>query len=188
MPVRKKRTFEDYYPGFANLDAPFEIRNVDHNFGTANATATKVVLIAHSDIKIIKFKMSVDTALSLDGSNYWTIQAYNVTQDDNLLATADTFNKAQAVAAKTAYEITPDQNIYLRDGDVLELQLTKVSSGADLVGLYVETEFVVTGREATTTSTSTTTTTTSSSTTTTSSSTTTTSSSTTTTSSSTTTT
>jgi len=170
MPVNAKRTFEDYYPGYkGSTDAPFEIKTAIHNLGAISASGNYFLTVAHSDIKISKVKLVVDTTIAIDTTNYWQAQLANLTQIDDLLSTADNMNYDSALTADTPYTITPDQNQYLRDGDVLELQLTKVSSADNLSGLLVEVEYVVTGRVATTTSTSTstTTTTTSSSTTTT---------------------
>lgn len=183
MPVKKNRTLEDYYPGMGGSaeDVADELRVVRHNLGTISATGNYFLLTAETSIKIKNVRFLVDTAISVSTTNYWTIQLANLTQVDDLLSTVDNFNYDTAIAADVRYSVAPDQNTLLRSGDTLELQLTKVSSGANLSGLLVEVEYVVTGVEATTTSTSTSSTTTSSSTTTTSSSTTSTSSSTTTT-------
>lgn len=171
---------EDYYPGLEPGDQPDELQLASHNLGAISASGNYFMLVAPTEIKITKIKVVVDTAIALHADNYYTLQLANLTQIDDLLATADTMGKVAGIAADTVREIVPDQNLYLRPDDALELQLTKVASGSNLSGLLVEIEYVVTGRVATTTSTTTTTTTTSSSTTTTSSSTTTTSSSTTT--------
>lgn len=187
MPVKKNRTFEDYYPGFANSDTRDEKRITSVYLGTISASGNYDVLIAPSTIKITKISLAVTTTVAVSTSNYWSLQANNVTQLDDLLSTADDTNYDTALTADTLYEITPDQNNYLREDDVLQIQLTKNSSASNLVALLVQVEYVVTGTEATTTSTSSSTTSTSSSTTSTSSSTTSTSSSTTSTSSSTTT-
>jgi len=114
------------------------------------------------------------------------VQIANLTQIDNMLSTVDNTNYDTAITADVAVEISPDQNQYLRDDDVLELQLTKVASASNLSNLVVQVEALITGIQATTTSTSSSTTTTTTTTTSTSSTTTTTSSSTTSTSSSTT--
>ena len=171
---------KDYYPGME--DSTDEIKTDSYIIGDISATSTRIVFNAPSDVKITSVKLIVDTAIVLSESNYYSVQLVNQTQNDDLLATADNYNFDEAIGAYVQHAITPDQNMNLRDGDVLEVQFTETGS-LTLSGLYVEVEYVVTGFEATTTSTSTTTTTTttSSSTTTTSSSTTTTSSSTTTT-------
>lgn len=181
MPVKPKRTFEDYYPGFAASDTSDEKKVAFHNLGAISSSGNYFMMVAPSEVKITKVSLVVDTTVAVDTTNYWQVQLANMTQIDNLLATADNTNYDTALTADTVYEITPDQNTYLREDDVLELQLTKNASASNLSGLAVQVEYVVTGTVATTTSTTTTTTTTSSSTTTTSSSTTTTSSSTTTT-------
>ena len=113
------------------------------------------LFVAPSDCKIVKVKLIVDTAIAIDTTNYWQAQFANMTQLDDLLATADNLNYDTAIVADTPVTITPDQNNYLRDGDVLELQLTKNSSASNLSGLYIVVEYVITGKEATTTSTTT---------------------------------
>ncbi len=181
----------DYYPGWEG--ASDEMQTVQTLIGDITSTTKVYIFNARTEVEIKTISLVVDTTIALHDDNYYSIQIAKLTGTDNdLLATADTFNKTVAVTADEPHVITPDQNLVLSDGDQLELQLTKVASGANLSNLYVKVEYIVTGK-TTTTSTSTTTTTTtststSSTTTTTSSSTTTTSSSTTTTSSSTTTT
>ena len=164
---------KDYYPGVD--DSADEIKTDSYIIGAVSASTNYIVFDAPSDCQITKIKLTVDTAIAISESNYFSIQAVNQTQNDDLLSTADNYNFDTAITAYGQYTVTPDQNSYLRDGDVLQLQLTETGTQS-LAGLYVEVEYVVTGFEATTTSTSTTTstTTTSSSTTTTSSSTTTT--------------
>ena len=153
MPVRNKRTFEDYYPGYANEDKPFEIKTVHHNFGTISASGNRFLLVAPSEIKIVKIKLAVDTTVSVSTTNYWTAQLANMTTGSNLLGTADNTNYDTELTADKSYEIAPTQNNFLATGDVLELQLTKVASGANLVGLLVEVEYVVTGVVTTTSTT-----------------------------------
>ena len=173
---------KDYYPGLE--DSADEIKTDSYHIGDVSASTNLIIFDAPSDVQITKIKLTVDTAIDISTDNYYSIQAVNQTQNDNLLATADNYNYDTAITAYGQYEITPDQNSYLRDGDVLELQLT-LTGTLTLSGLYVEVEYVVTGFEATTTSTSTTTTTTTTSSSTSSSTSSTTSTSTTTTSSST---
>ena len=174
----------DYYPGFE--DSSDEMQTIQTLIGDITASADQYIFNAKTEVEIKTISLVVDTTIALHADNYYSIQIAKLTGTDNdLLASADTFNKTVAVTADEPYVITPDQNKVLSDGDTLELQLTKVASGANLSNLYVKVEYIVTGK-TTTTSTSTTTTTTTSTTTTTTA--TTTSSSTTTTSSSTTTT
>lgn len=174
----------DYYPGWE--DSLDETKEVITYIGDLSASDNRYVFNARTQVEIKTISLVVDTDIALHADNYWSIQLAKLTGNDNdLLSSADTYNKENAITADENYVITPDQNLVLSDGDALELQLTKVASASNLSNLQVKVEYIVTGK-TTTTSTSTTTTTTIS--TTTSSTTTTTSSSTTTTSSSTTTT
>ncbi len=178
MPRIHKRSMQSYLPSYAREDDEIEFSISADNLGDISASGNYYLLTAEADIRIIDMTLVVDTDIALSGTNYWDVQLVNLTMNDNLLATADTYNKTVAIMGDTAKVITMDQNRNVREDSVLELQLTKNASADNLSGLYVSVKYVVTGSLATTTSSSTTTTTTSSSTTSTSSSTTTTSSST----------
>jgi hypothetical protein len=76
MPVRKKRTFEDYYPGFTNADKPFEIKTESHNLGAISSSGNYFLFVAPSDCKIVKVKLIVDTAHAVSTDDYWTRPKY----------------------------------------------------------------------------------------------------------------
>jgi len=160
MPVKKYRRFEDYFPYHFEADRPEEKVVYAFHLGDISASGNYYLMCAHSTLKIMNVKLLVDTAIAVSTDNYWNVQLANLTQIDNLLATADNTNYDTAIAADSPVTVTPDQNQYLRASDVLELQLTKVASADNLSNLVVQIEALVTGVEATTTSTSTTTTTT----------------------------
>ncbi len=160
MPVKNKRTFEDYHPGFYPGDKAFEKKVARHNLGDISASGNYHVFAAPSEVRITAIKLVVDTTITISTTNYWTVQLANMTRVDDLLATADNMNYDSTLTNDTVYEITPDQNINLAPDDVLELQLTKVASADNLSGLLVEIEYVVTGVVTTTSTTTTTTTTT----------------------------
>lgn len=83
-----------------------------------------------SDVYIIS-----DTATtSSDGTDNWTFQVVNLTETEDLIATAATTNGAE-IAADTRYALGVDQNnvkANLDAGDVLELQITKNGTPTDL--------------------------------------------------------
>lgn len=169
MPVRKYRRFEDYFPYSFEADTPEEKVVYAFHIGDVSANKNIHLMSAYSTLKITSVKLLVDTDIAANDSNYWSAQLVNLTQIDNLLSSAKTSKATGGTAftADSAWTITPDQNEYLRAGDVLELQLTKSGSASSLSNLVVQVEALITGYEATTTSTSTsssTTTTTSSST------------------------
>lgn len=192
MPVPKNRTARAYFPYWEDASPTAEdYKIILNNIGPATTSFDKFLFRAPVDILIKNIWILDDTTLAADGSNYWSFQvvsyqAGDKSQSVNLIATAVT-TAVTGLTANTPRDLTPDQNLNLNAGDVVEIQVTKVSSATALVDLLVQIDCVpsVKGGTTTSTSTTTTTTTTSSSTTTTSSSTTTTSSSTTTTSSST---
>ena len=166
MPVPTKRTFEDYYPGYDAGDEPFELRVAHHNLGTVTSSGNYFMLVAPTNIRVTKIRVTVDAAIDVSTSAYWSLQLANMTRGCDLLSTADNLNYDTALVADSVYEITPDQATYVTEDDVLELQLTETGSATNLGGLLVEVEYVVTG-VVTTTSTSTTTSTTTTTTTTT---------------------
>jgi hypothetical protein len=185
MPVKRKRTAEDYYPYLSDGDQPLEVKTQGCYVGTLSSSGNRFVVAMPNDAKITAVKLVVDTTISADSTNYWSVQVNNLTRSRDLLATASTFNKLVDITGDTVVELTPDQNDEVTADDVIEVQCTKNASADNLSNLYIQVEYIASG-EATTTSSSTSTSTSSSTTTTTT--TTTTSSSTTSTSSSTTTT
>jgi hypothetical protein len=192
MPVPKNRTAKSYFPYWEDYGPTAEeYKSQINNIGPASTSFDKFLFRAPTDVKIKNIWILDDTTLAASGTNYWSIQvvsyqAGDKSQSVNLLDTAVT-TAVTGLTANTPRDLVPNQNTELNAGDVLEIQVTKVSSATALVDFLVQVDYVPSAKGGTTTSTSTTTTTTttSSSTTTTSSSTTTTSSSTTTTSSST---
>lgn len=102
--------------------------------GGFNATEQKYVFIVpFNDCYIDTFNLLSDTASSgSDGSNNYAFQLRNLTQGEDLLATAVNTN-GNEIAADTPYQITPDQNnTALPVGDVIELQITKTGTATDL--------------------------------------------------------
>ena len=83
------------------------------------------------------FAQVSDTATAAsDAGNKYDFQVANLTQTNNLLASAKSTNGAE-IAANTVYDLGPDQNRQVAANDVLELQITKTGAPTDLSGAEV---------------------------------------------------
>lgn len=97
--------------------------------GQLDATDEKRVFIAPRKCYVRAAWLVTETALAIDGTNYRSFQLTNVTDSEDLIATAlTTFTGGTAITADTIYALTPDQNNQLDAGDVLELVQTKTAS------------------------------------------------------------
>jgi len=104
--------------------------------GTLSASTNMHVFHAPCYCSIAEVTVSVDTTVAISNTDYWQAQVANMTQSNDLLSAA-TDTIGVAITADTVRTLGPDQNTTLNTDDVLELQLTKVASGANLGGLYV---------------------------------------------------
>jgi ABC-type transport system involved in cytochrome c biogenesis ATPase subunit len=97
--------------------------------GQLDATDQKRVFVAPCTCIVRDAWLTTETALAIDGTNYRSFQLTNVTDSEDLLASAKTtFTGGTAITADTPYDLTPDQNNKLQKGDVLELVQTKTAS------------------------------------------------------------
>ena len=71
---------KDYYPGVD--DSADEIKTDSYIIGAVSASTNYIVFDAPSDCQITKIKLTVDTAIAISESNYFSIQAVNQTQND----------------------------------------------------------------------------------------------------------
>ena len=166
MPVPEKRTMKSYFPYWEETEVGEEYKTHGIYVGDVSASKNVHILVCPPvEVKVTTVSILVDTTVSTSDTNYWSAQLVNLTQIDNLLASAKTSKTTggSAITADTPWDLTPDQTQYLRPNDVLELQLTKAASAATLSNLVIQVEYIITGEVATTTSTSTTTSTTSTS-------------------------
>lgn len=78
--------------------------------------------------------ITLDTTVTADNTNYWDFQIVNKTASVNLLATAQdtTITAGSTITANEAWSIVPDQNASIGAGNIIELNFTKHSSGANL--------------------------------------------------------
>ena len=97
--------------------------------GQLDATDQKRVFVAPCECIVKDADLTSETALAIDGTNYRSFQLNNVTQSNDLLASAKTtFTGGTAITADTPYSLKPDQNNKLAAGDVIELVQTKTAS------------------------------------------------------------
>lgn len=95
--------------------------------GSQSASFDRFVVIGRGTMTIVSAYILVGTTVAADAGNYWSFQIRNVTAANNLLAAAKT-TAATAITADTVFDLAPDQNLTVANGDVLQLQVTKTSS------------------------------------------------------------
>lgn len=102
------------------------------------STKRKPVFVAPRKCYVRDAWLVSEDDLALHATNYQTFQLENVTQTENLLATAkSTQTGGTAVVANTAYSLTPDQNNLLAAGDVLRLVVVGAGSKPPLTDCNV---------------------------------------------------
>ena len=115
-----------------NATTNLQTNMVQAAIGGFNATEQKYLFSAPSSCQVTNVILLSDTATaSSDGSNNFTFQVQNLTDAEALLSAVVTTDSNEIVA-DAAYQITPDQNNNLDQGDVLELQITKTGTPTDL--------------------------------------------------------
>ena len=104
-----------------------------------NATDQRYVFVAPYDCKIDQVSVVSDTAVAVSDTNYYSFQVQNLTQAESLHASAKTTQATggTAITADAVYELGPDQNTVIDDGDVIELQITETGTATDLTSAEV---------------------------------------------------
>ena len=99
-----------------------------------NATDQRYIFVAPYDCKVDQVSVVSDTAVAASDTNYYSFQVQNLTQAESLLASAVTTKATggTAITADVVYELGPDQNAVIDDGDVIELQVTETGTATDL--------------------------------------------------------
>lgn len=170
----RPRTARSYIPYFEDFQPTAEdYESQINNIGAVTASADKFLFRAPVDLAIKAVYVLDDTTLAASLTAYWSFQvalfrAADYSSKYNLLSSLAT-TETVGLTANTPRDLGADQNLDLRAGDVLELQITETGSATNLVDLFVQVDYVPYIMGGTTTSTSTTTTTTTSTTTTSSS-------------------
>jgi len=99
--------------------------------GTQTGTFDRYVFRATAAVTIVNAYLINNGSTTSDGSNKWTFQLRNLTAGNDLLSTAKTTNGAE-IAADTAYALTPNQNLTLAAGDIIELQAVETGTATSL--------------------------------------------------------
>ena len=99
---------------------------------TAGAAKDVVMMVAPAKAVIEQCIIVSDTATTASVAiTHYTMQIRNLTQSENLLATAASVVGADWVA-DTPYTLTPDQNQIVSQDDVIEFQIGAVGTPTDL--------------------------------------------------------
>ena len=95
--------------------------------GSVAATGNAYVFTTNRPVYIERIDLVSSTGIATSDTDYWSLQARNVTGAVNLLAAARTTETTGGfvVTADTIWSITPTQNQTLAAGDVLQLQFVK---------------------------------------------------------------
>ena len=104
-----------------------------------DATDQRYVFVAPYDCNIDQVSVLSDTAVAASDTNYYSFQVQNLTQAESLLASAVTTKTTggTAITADAVYELGPDQNTVIDDGDVIELQVTETGTATDLTAAEI---------------------------------------------------
>ncbi len=94
----------------------------------------RYLFVAPYDCRIDQVSLLSDTAVQTSDSNYYAFQVRNLTQSEALISIPLRTRPSDAGAIKgdLVFDLSPDQNQVINDGDVLELQITKAGSPANL--------------------------------------------------------
>ena len=94
----------------------------------------RYLFVAPYDCMIDQVSLVSDTAVQAHDDNYYTFQVRNMTQSKTLrsvpLRTRP--SDAGAIMADEVFDLSPDRNRVINDGDVLELQVAKAGSAPSL--------------------------------------------------------
>lgn len=103
------------------------------------ATDQRYIFVAPYDCRIDQVSLVSDTAVATSDTNYYAFQVQNLTQAAALLSSAKTTQATggSAISADVPYELSPDQNVVVSDGDVIELQVTETGTATDLTSAEI---------------------------------------------------
>lgn len=99
-----------------------------------SGTDQRYLFVAPYDCMIDQVSLLSDTAVQAHDDNYYVFQVRNMTQSEALLSipVRTRTSGAGAIRGDEVFDLSPNQNQVISDGDVLELQVTKVGAPADL--------------------------------------------------------
>jgi hypothetical protein len=109
------------------------------NLAGWDGTTQRYVFVAPYDCNIDQVSVVSDVAVAASDTNYYSFQVQNLTQAESLLASAKTTKTTggTAITADAVYELGPDQNTVIDDGDVIELQVTETGVATDLTSAEI---------------------------------------------------
>jgi hypothetical protein len=104
-----------------------------------DGASQRFIFVAPYDCRVDQVSIVSSTGVPANDTNYYGFQVQNLTASAALLASAKTTQATggEAVTADVPYELSPDQNQVVSDGDVLELQVTENGTGTDLTAAQV---------------------------------------------------
>ena len=99
----------------------------------------RYLFVAPYDCRIDQVSLLSDTAVQTHDDNYYILQVRNLTQSEALLSTPQRTrpSDAGAIKADEVFDLSPDQNQVIHDGDVLELEVTKVGAAPTLLNAEI---------------------------------------------------
>jgi len=118
----------------ADCTTPLKTKSQLSKIGSVTATDEKFVFVAPTVCTITAAYFVNDATIATNDTNYWTVQLTNLTQANNLAATAQNTKTTggTAITANTVWDLAVDQNLTMAANDVLEMVFTKSSSATSL--------------------------------------------------------
>jgi len=86
------------------------------------------IFIAPSYCRIKKVTVTPSVAVTMDDTNYYTLNVKNVTASTTLLASHKSLVSFGSFGGVYKVELIPDQNFYINNNAVLTLEIIKVAS------------------------------------------------------------
>lgn len=131
----KQRNAENTdWVAIGSLCAPNHRMVVPIRVGEVSASGNVYLVPAPHAMTVESVRLLVYAAVAADLTDFWTFQLRNVTQAEDLLSAAVT-TETTGLDADTPFDLEPDQNGAISEDDVLELQIVKAASAADLENL-----------------------------------------------------
>lgn len=111
--------------------------------GTISATLDAFVFAMGANAVISDVAILTTASLTSSGTDRWTVQLRNLTAAANLLSAAYDTDVDGDFTADARNALTPDQNLAITAGHVLEVQFTKFGSIGNLTDVVVLVEYTV---------------------------------------------
>ena len=97
-------------------------------------SSQRYLFVAPYDCKIDQVSLLSNTAVQASDDNYYILQVRNLTRSEGLLSTPRRTRAVDdgPIKADVVFDLSPDQNQVVNDGDVLELHVSKTGAPVDL--------------------------------------------------------